>query len=1788
MSLSLKQKSLIPGTPRFPMVYLDSPRKRANRHQRNISDDRNVVDSNNESTSKENVGHRLSDRFSNYTITSPAQDTLLYDLSDGRYDNENPSCWTKEDTRSQSDSIENTNNDEADTIIETHVVAKLRNVGTDVRCMTCLACDQKIKLNSAREAIACTRCGLQFHEDCYLVSHGWDYDKEQTPIPHKQTLTRSQTSPPQTQTQPQRLFTSVERTPAYTTMQVQLNQKVNESVDLNKSGYMGSLTITPALLVSLNGTENTTEPPSSQRIHLSTTQASDVDLPIVHSGSTAETQVIAEFSVQTQSETAAKPTQMIPFPQRPLFHTRCRIKDAQALGRMGRITRSSLLFIRDRWAAELKHRQGFPLLSSVVGVILTNLDREIEQYRDQDYDPSYIMHMVTSALLSDPGNEHHPPFTLESTTCDEVWDILISALYDHQYYALAMHVSLGKISPEDVAHQFVFRDTVGFNAIRKEELMCARFAKDDKKERSPNVVGFIAQFNEMTMFVIHAILSEKSTRERSYRVEYFVAVANACRDQSDFNAVKAVLGALQSAPIYRLRATWSHVSKSIQKQYDEMCNLMSEDNNFATLRIAYKNALHVSMHLNTQTKTHTYRSISPVNLYSSTRNIRSSTPLTPSTTSSGHLLSIASPSFKRKASQVFTFPFTFANSNTLPHSSTHSPLATNKNWRTQPDAYINTNTNVNPNMNIKTCHFTSPSINSPSTRPAHHTGPGTTTCASSRLAVHIPYRYLEPPTHNSINDAHVNTDQMDKVTPGVFTKSKHVLTRQKQTHGQSPPTARAIPFLGMFLTDLIYTDFAFADVPDELEKQTRDIIKRIGLSEDVCVNDKGIRSTDVRMDVSGGVDIDDTDTGRRSVSECLSPRYKSEQQKLKIDRCKSVDETELGVTANDVRTHPLGYVRENVMDTGGKNRSSVGTGVGGFSMSVIAAGRPRSRAKSSSGARAVRNSKNEEKKDALEDFRTQLSNQTRGSSRTCGPAVVPLRPIMGLSSYIEGLSRFTVLMDEREAYNLSLKCEPKTDRTHTRPEQEWKVIDPKLFDPESLKDECPDLILKALNIFEDRLDGLHARLQSYKTMQHFTDTPRESSVPLPLGPTAVTITDDNENLWSFQLHITRLRRLYKHAIAAQTRLSTPKTCDDDLGTLRSILSNTLSESTEVPSIAEGSFKDKSHCSRTTMSNKLEHPGTGTEGMGSMSLPILPRTRNRSTSSSSIGEEGSHRDKTSVHDKTIAKTHKRGVSDTQEIFRMTNRELNQTNTSSGLSPKTRNKWGWRGLVGRTRKNSASKKDKPSSATPSPEPQRRASVYNTYSIHNAAHNPSQWENKASASVRQSPSQWEPSSLQNSPLPLFARVSINATEFLASANNTSSKPVPSLNPKTDPVVTESHSRKLGHCTKTLQEPMRKIRSMETLLSSNSKDKEYSRVPTHKDDNNVNADVNMNDTYIGASCTCVAMDACKCGGEFTNNHLYRCIEDSWYEGEQEIAKAAKRFGKKNKSTKHKDDPKLGVPDTPLATAIGLVNIGENDICSGPEQSRNINPPAKQCQSETNNDSARGSTCEQSGLNMYFEGEAARHRAIEQLRLYRVRSTSSPGRFSIANVPTHVRSNFSADFETNLYKSPPIQRQIPTSLPTDLHTTVTTHCTNMEYNVQTSVSSQSHCGVLPTDEGLTQATRTHCEFIPNENDLERWSSYGSPFHSCATRTYAGIDVLALPTTDQNVCANSVMTASTSSWTSISFSPHSLTGCTFASGDIKCHSADSNDAQNQECINSSYGKNSNTNLFFGDSLAKFN
>ncbi|KNC77961.1 hypothetical protein SARC_09591 [Sphaeroforma arctica JP610] len=44
---------------------------------------------------------------------------------------------------------------------------------------------------------------------------------------------------------------------------------------------------------------------------------------------------------------------------------------------------------------------------------------------------------------------------------------------------------------------------------------------------------------------------------------------------------------------------------------------------------------------------------------------------------------------------------------------------------------------------------------------------------------------------------------------------------------------------------------------------------------------------------------------------------------------------------------------------------------------------------------------------------------------------------------------------------------------------------------------------------------------------------RDCLVPLPPGPTAVTITDDNENLWSFQLHITQLRRMYKQAIAAQ-------------------------------------------------------------------------------------------------------------------------------------------------------------------------------------------------------------------------------------------------------------------------------------------------------------------------------------------------------------------------------------------------------------------------------------------------------------------------------------------------------------------------------------------------------------------------------------------------------------------------------------------------------------------------------
>lgn len=99
---------------------------------------------------------------------------------------------------------------------------------------------------------------------------------------------------------------------------------------------------------------------------------------------------------------------------------------------------------------------------------------------------------------------------------------------------------------------------------------------------------FIANANSITNFVSFTIVGEQEAKARAKFIGFFISVAQHCKDLNNFSAMTAIISALYSSPIYRLKQTWQLVPKQVKAALSELNNLMDSKKNFLNYREALK------------------------------------------------------------------------------------------------------------------------------------------------------------------------------------------------------------------------------------------------------------------------------------------------------------------------------------------------------------------------------------------------------------------------------------------------------------------------------------------------------------------------------------------------------------------------------------------------------------------------------------------------------------------------------------------------------------------------------------------------------------------------------------------------------------------------------------------------------------------------------------------------------------------------------------------------------------------------------------------------------------------------------------------------------------------------------------------------------------------------------------------------------------------------------------------------------------------------------------------------
>ncbi|NP_001397570.1 ral guanine nucleotide dissociation stimulator-like 2 isoform 3 [Mus musculus] len=114
----------------------------------------------------------------------------------------------------------------------------------------------------------------------------------------------------------------------------------------------------------------------------------------------------------------------------------------------------------------------------------------------------------------------------------------------------------------------------------------------------PSVRATVTQFNKVAGAVVSSVLGATSIGEgprevtvrplrppqRARLLEKWIRVAEECRLLRNFSSVYAVVSALQSSPIHRLRAAWGETTRDSLRVFSSLCQIFSEEDNYSQSR----------------------------------------------------------------------------------------------------------------------------------------------------------------------------------------------------------------------------------------------------------------------------------------------------------------------------------------------------------------------------------------------------------------------------------------------------------------------------------------------------------------------------------------------------------------------------------------------------------------------------------------------------------------------------------------------------------------------------------------------------------------------------------------------------------------------------------------------------------------------------------------------------------------------------------------------------------------------------------------------------------------------------------------------------------------------------------------------------------------------------------------------------------------------------------------------------------------------------------------------------
>ncbi|KAL7330716.1 hypothetical protein PS15p_205622 [Mucor circinelloides] len=147
------------------------------------------------------------------------------------------------------------------------------------------------------------------------------------------------------------------------------------------------------------------------------------------------------------------------------------------------------------------------------------------------------------------------------------------------YMSAATIPSILQFQAHIIAYQITLIEAAIFDAIPPQALL-----EHSSKHPHPRIVASTDFFNYITRCIEHAVLLPQEASSRAQLIHYWIKVASRCFDVNNYQTLKAIISALNTPPVQRLKRTWAYIPKKSTTKLDSLNELMSEANNYGHYR----------------------------------------------------------------------------------------------------------------------------------------------------------------------------------------------------------------------------------------------------------------------------------------------------------------------------------------------------------------------------------------------------------------------------------------------------------------------------------------------------------------------------------------------------------------------------------------------------------------------------------------------------------------------------------------------------------------------------------------------------------------------------------------------------------------------------------------------------------------------------------------------------------------------------------------------------------------------------------------------------------------------------------------------------------------------------------------------------------------------------------------------------------------------------------------------------------------------------------------------------